>query len=106
MLLLQASIVHAMRAEVGVLTDSVANRLVLSKMARDLMSEKSMRSVDISRLLPMVVELYYVPVVEDVYATVIAASQVVNQRKDDLVNKKWSWSPALGFTRAKAPVIK
>jgi len=57
-----------LRSELGGLTDTTANRIVVSDKLRKFMLDRNMRRSDISRVFPQVVEMYFIKSPEDISA--------------------------------------
>jgi hypothetical protein len=57
--------IDAVFVELGTVKDTEANRLVISKIARDEMKKQNVRNCDIRRNVPLIVELYFVPTISE-----------------------------------------
>jgi len=94
------------QSEVGCMSDNPANRLVVSKLARDYMKgECKMNNFDIANALPMCIELALLPPNTAVTAAKLRSSRRVEELHD--ATKDWSqwtsrWKWALGHTSTRS----
>lgn len=73
-------------AEVGILRDSEANRLVAQRVILDYLKEHKVRPYDIQRIVPVAVELVFVPDHNQILAKRVRVSRAKEQRHDELAH--------------------
>lgn len=67
-----------MRAHFGLMTDNPPNRELLRRYCYKFMQDRNARNMDIMKVVPIAVELYFVPTEADVVQRQIRASDVVS----------------------------
>jgi len=83
-----AYVARCAKAEFGLLKRSEANRLMVTKFCRDVMRERNVRFTHISALLPLAVELTFVPTEADVLAAQLRGTHTFKRRQRDA--ETWS----------------
>lgn len=77
------SVVSEIRARIGVCKKTEANRLMLVKMASDVMVNRGMRPTHIQKYIPLIVILCMMPTTDDIFARKFGNSSVYLNRVDD-----------------------
>lgn len=77
-----ARVAREAKAHFGLLERSEANRLVLHKWCRDRMVEHGVRPSHMAALLPLAVQLAFVPLQEEIEAAQLSATLVVHKREE------------------------
>jgi hypothetical protein len=73
------TIVATMRAELGCLSNTPANRMVASDRARKIMSNRNWRNIDISRHFPTAIALYFTHSPEDLEIKELSSTRFLAQ---------------------------
>lgn len=79
------------RAEHPYPSDTIEMRRTMHRFAVDLMKSRKVRMVDIARVVPLVVEMAYVPVEAEVLTRQLRESPAVRHRLWDACATYWSW---------------
>ena len=86
-----AFVARQAKAEFGLPKRTEANRLVVQKFCRDFMREHGVRATHISHLLPIAVELTFVPTESDVFAAKLRGTHTLAVRE----HEAGTWGHAL-----------
>jgi len=73
-------------AHVGILSDTPANRLVVQRIILDFLREKKARPYDVVRILPVAVELCFVPLDSEIMSRKVKVSMAAYRKALELAN--------------------
>lgn len=82
----QVKAIQEVRAQIGWVSDSPANRLVVGRLIRERMKDSGMRPLHISQWSPVAIELFFAPTEEDVLAMEVRKEVLRDRRRNGITN--------------------
>lgn len=82
----QVRAIQEVRGQIGWVSDSPANRLVVGRLIRESMKEAGMRNLHVARWSPVAIELFFAPTSEDILAMNVRKEVVASRKRNGIVN--------------------